>query len=198
MREKLYRSPLDPTPPLSEYEVPPRGGCVPALCAGQALGPFDAYPLYAGPGEELVTGRVATGVPHIEEQAARVPAADVAREVVANTGRDQDEAPPAEEPSDLWCPFAQAPLSLLRAPAFQRASSHLSRFAQGSRLPHRRQEIRYLAPVLEATNIRSACDELAVPGLDPGSCPQPGVGGTLEYLRPVVYEAEGAEFPQDG
>ncbi len=65
----------------------PHGTPAVLLCAfRQALALFDTHPLYAGPRQELVTGGVAAGIPHIEEQAALVLAADVARKVVADTG----------------------------------------------------------------------------------------------------------------
>src|ERR687893_1519060 len=63
--------------------------------------PFGADPLYAGPGQELVAVEVPAGVPHLEEQAAPVPVAHVARKVVADPGRDRDEAPPVQETRDL-------------------------------------------------------------------------------------------------
>src|SRR5918995_3657138 len=105
--------------------------------AGQDLALLDAHPLYAGPGQELVAGRVPAGVPHVEEQAALVPPADVAREVVAEPGRDHYEAPPAEETGDLRRPLPQALLPLL-APALQgvlprsRTAQQITAQARGS------------------------------------------------------------------
>src|SRR5215211_8941412 len=87
------------------------------------------HPLDAGPRQELVASRIAAGVPHVEEQAAPVPVADVARQIVADPGRDRDEAPPAQEPRDLRRSFPH-PCVFPPTPAFQRASSYVSRSAR--------------------------------------------------------------------
>src|SRR5215218_2702729 len=102
----------------------------PGLCDASLYGlSLHDHPLDAGPRQELVAGRVAAGVPHVEEQAAPVPVADVARQIVADPGRDRDEAPPAQELRDLRRPFPH-PCAFLPTPAFQRASSVFSRSAQ--------------------------------------------------------------------
>src|SRR3712207_4117257 len=59
-----------------------------------------ADPFYARPRQELVAVDVPAGVPDLEEQAAPVAVAYVARQVVADPDRDRDEAPPAQEAGD--------------------------------------------------------------------------------------------------
>src|SRR5919202_4964188 len=86
-----------------------------------------------------------------------------------------------------------------RKPAFLSPPSNapplISR-AMGNRLQYR-QEVRDLAPVRKAVNVLPLRDELAVPGLDPGSRPEPRVCYALEGLGPVVDEAEGSELSQN-
>src|ERR671914_2759620 len=83
-----------------------------------------ADPLYARPRQELVAVEVPAGVSDLEEQAAPVAVAHVARQVVADPGRDRDEAPPAKETGDLRRPFPY-PSVVPRALAAHRASSRL-------------------------------------------------------------------------
>src|SRR5215211_2591391 len=102
----------------------------PGLCDASLHGLLlHDHPLDAGPRQELVAGRIAAGVPHVEEQAAPVPVADVARQVVADPGRDPNDAPPPQETRDLRRPSPPS-FTFLPTPAFQRASSVFSRSAQ--------------------------------------------------------------------
>src|SRR5215211_2890192 len=79
-----------------------------------------AHPLDARPGKELVAGRIPARVPGIEEHAALVLVADVAREVDPGPGRDLDRAPTAQEIIDSRRVF---PHGLLALSTFQRISS---------------------------------------------------------------------------
>src|SRR5919112_6113296 len=72
-----------------------------------------AHPLDARPGKELVAGRVPAGIPGVEEQAALILVADVAREVDPGPGRDPDSASTAQEPFEPRRVFPHALLALI-------------------------------------------------------------------------------------